>query len=147
MPENSVQLERVFEKPLNLFFIKLTVLRVILLAFLLMFFLISLYTEKDNIFILLFAILPILSIFIVVFLRKSKVIYLGNYTLECSEAGDIFITQLHGHCSKCDGHLKIKKNKKAAFIQCDKDEKHIWNLFEIKKEEKDKKSKRAKKSS
>ena len=58
---------------------------------------------------------------------------------DLSPSGDIYITQLHGHCSKCDGHLKVVKTKKASFIKCDKDPTHVWNLhesFEEKNEEK-----------
>lgn len=131
----GVQLERSIEKPLKIFSIKLTIFRLILICLIVIFYTSSLYFESKNLIAPPFTLVFVLILFFCFYLKKKKVLYFGEYNLEASEAGDIFITQLHGHCSKCDGHLKIIKTKKASFIQCDKDNNHVWNLFEVKNKE------------
>lgn len=132
---NDVNLERVFEKPIKIFGKQLKVMRVVLISLVSILYGGSLFYETASILGLIFAIVAFVLFTIMSFLLYKRILYFGEYCLECSPAGDLFLTKLHGHCSKCDGHLRIKKNKKASFIQCNKNPKHVWNLFEHEKKE------------
>lgn len=136
--KNDVKLERVFEKPIKIFGKQLKVMRVVLISIILALYGGSLFYETSSTVGIILSILAICLLLVMSFLLYKKILYFGEYCLECSAAGDLFLTKLHGHCSKCGGHLRIKKNKKASYIQCQKDEKHIWNLFEneVKEEKK-----------
>lgn len=58
----------------------------------------------------------------------KTIIYFGEYSLEVSASGDIFITKLSGHCTLCLGNLKVIKNKKGTFLQCREDKNHCWDV-------------------
>ncbi len=138
MKKNDVSLERVFEKPIKIFGKQLKVMRVILISLVSVIYGASLFYETNSYIALAWALLSLVLLSVMALLLYKRILYFNEYCLECSPAGDLFLTKLHGHCSKCDGHLRIKKNKKTSYIQCDKDANHVWNLFEneVKEEKK-----------
>ena len=128
--ETNPKLERVLEKPIKVFGKQLKVLRVILAASVGVLYTGSLYKETLSYTPLVFCILFLIVLIISGLLMLKKILYFGKYNLECSSAGDVYITQLQGICPKCKGSLKIVKQNNTKKILCDKDNNHIWNLKE-----------------
>lgn len=132
--KDDVQLERTYEKALTIFSKPVRVKKLILISLTGMFVGIIGYLEVALIFWLVLAFLfAVLFIFAALLYQKS-ILYFGEYSIEASPSGDMFLTKLHGHCSKCDGHLKVIKKRKGvnefvSYIQCDKNKDHVWNLY------------------
>lgn len=132
MAKENVQLDRVVEKPLTIFGKPVRVKKLILIAFTGIFLGIMGYMELQAIGWMIFGLLNLALLIFSVMLIQKTILYFGENSIECSPSGDIFLTKLHGHCPRCDGHLKLVKKRKGLneyimYIQCDKDEKHIWN--------------------
>ncbi len=132
MKNDDVQLERVVEKPLTIFGKPVRVKKLILIAFTGIFLGVLGYLEINAIGWLIFALCNIALLIFSVMLIQKTILYFGEYSIEASPSGDMFLTKLHGHCTKCDGHLKLVKKRKGlneyiTYIQCDKNEKHVWN--------------------
>ena len=126
--KNDVRLERVYEKHITVFGRPLRLKRIILISMMGTILGVSGYMEIAAIWWLAFAFLFIcLGIFSILLYIKS-IIYIGEYSLECTPSGDIFITKLFGQCTVCLGELKIIKNSKGTFIQCQEDKSHIWDI-------------------
>ena len=128
--ETNPKMERVLEKPIKVFGKQLKVLRVILAASVGVLYTGSLYSETSSYTPLAFGILFLSILIIASLLMLKKILYFGKYNLECSSAGDVYLTQLQGICPKCKGSLKIVKQNNTKKILCDKDNNHIWNLKE-----------------
>lgn len=133
MKKDDVQLQRVYEKPLTIFSKPVRVKKLILIALTGLFLGTLGYLEVQLISWLIFAVFNFILFVFAILLYQKSIIYFGETCVEASASGDIFITKLHGHCSKCDGHLKIIKKRKGlntfvSYIQCDKNPTHVWNL-------------------
>jgi len=135
---NDVELQRVYEKPLTVFSKPIRVKKLILISITGMFLGVLGYIEVNLIAWIVFAIFFLALFIFALILNQKSILYFGEYSVEASPSGDMFLTKLHGHCSKCGGHLRIVKKKKVSFIQCENDKKHVWNLFENYEEEKKK---------
>ena len=129
MKKDDVQLERIYEKPLTIFGKPMRVKKLMLIALVMIFLGVFGYSEVNLIGWIVAAVLGVALLIFSAFLYQKSILYFGKYSLEASPSGDMFITILHGHCSKCDGHLKVVKKGKVSYIQCDKDPKHVWNLY------------------
>ncbi len=124
--KNDVRLERVYEKQIKVFGKPLKIKRLMLISMVGMLLGISGYSEIYAIGWLIVAIIFFcLGLFSILLYSKS-ILYFGEDSLECSPSGDIFITKLFGQCTICLGELKIVKNSKGVFIQCQEDKNHIW---------------------
>ncbi|NQY52437.1 MAG: hypothetical protein HRT42_02585 [Campylobacteraceae bacterium] len=146
---NGVKLERSYEKHIKVFGKSLKVLRVILIAVVGIVYTVMLANENGSYIPMAFAIFFIALLVFAIYLRQKSFIYFGEYCLEASEAGDIYLTMLHGHCPKCEGHLKLVKKRKGlgkfvTYILCDKNSTHIWNAFSNSKDDKNKKKNESK---
>ena len=139
MKKDDVQLQRVYEKPLNIFSKPVRVKKLMLISFVGLFLGVAGFLEVA---LVLWIVVGLISLALLVFsvlLHQKSILYFGEYSIEASPSGDMFLTKLHGHCSKCDGHLKIVKkrkglNKIVSYIQCDKESSHRWNLYANEKE-------------
>ncbi len=126
--ENDVQLERIYEKQVTVFGKPLRVKRLILISLSGLLLGILGYMEISAIAWLVVAFF-FLCLFIFSFLLFQKtILYFGEYCVEASSSGDIYVTKLFGQCTICLGELKIVKNKKGTFIQCQEDKTHMWNI-------------------
>lgn len=133
MKKDDVQLQRVYEKPLMIFNKALRVKKLILIAITGLVVGLLGFWENAFLFWLLFALFNLSVLIFSILLFQKSILYFGEYSVEATPSGEMFITKLHGHCSKCDGHLKIIKKRKGlnrfiSYIQCDKDANHVWNL-------------------
>lgn len=127
--ENDVRLERVYEKQIKVFGKPLRVKRLILISLTGMLLGILGFLEISAFYWLVTAFL-FFCLFIFSFLLYNKsILYFGEYSVEASASGDIFITKLYGQCTICLGELKIVKSSKGTFIQCQEDKTHIWNVY------------------
>ena len=127
--ENDVRLERIYEKQVTVFGKPLRVKRLILISLMGILLGVSGYVEINAFAWLIFAFV-FFALFVFSFLLFYKtILYFGEYSIEASPSGDIFVTKLFGQCSICLGELKIVKNKKGTFIQCQEDKKHIWDAY------------------
>lgn len=124
------KLQRVLEKPIKIFAKQLKIIRVILIAGAGILYTGMLFNETSSYTPLIFLILLVILLGISVLLMLKKILYFGKYNLECSSAGDVYLTQLQGICPKCKGSLKIVKKNNTKKIQCDKNDSHIWDLKE-----------------
>ena len=124
------KLERVLEKPIKIFGKQLKIIRVMLIAGAGILYTGMLYNETSSYTPLIFLILLIILLGVSALLMLKKILYFGKYNLECSSAGDVYLTQLQGICPKCKGSLKIVKKNNTKKIQCDKNDSHIWDLKE-----------------
>jgi len=126
--KNDVRLERVYEKQIKIFGKPLKVKRLMLISMMGILLGVSGYYEIYAIAWLVFTIVFLcLGVFSILLYQKS-ILYFGEYSLECTSSGDIFITKLFGQCTVCLGELKIIKNSKGIFIQCKEDKNHIWDV-------------------
>jgi len=128
--ETSPKLKRVLEKPLKVFGKQLKVIRVILIALVGIAYAGMLYNQTLSYTPLVFGSTLVLLLIISGLLMYKRILYFGKYNLECSSAGDIYLTQLQGICPKCKGELKIVRKNNTKKILCDEDLSHIWNLKE-----------------
>jgi len=132
MKNDEVQLERSYEKNLKIMGKSVRTSRIMLICSLGIVYTVMLFMENSSWIALAFTAF-FASLFAFTFYAKQiGIIYFGEYSLEVSESGDIFITILHGHCPKCEGHLKLHKKRKSfnsfiVYIKCDKNSAHIWN--------------------
>ncbi len=126
--ENDVKLERVYEKQITVFGKPLRVKRLILISLTGLLLGILGYMEIYAIAWLIVAIFFFcLAVFSLALYIKT-ILYFGEYCVEASPSGDIYVTKLFGQCTICLGELKIVKNKKGTFIQCQEDKSHIWDI-------------------
>lgn len=140
MKKDDVQLQRTYEKPLTVFSKPVRVKKLMLISIVGLFLGIVGFLEVA---LILWVIIGVLSLAMLTFsalLYQKSILYFGEYSVEASPSGDMFLTKLHGHCSKCEGHLKIVKKRKGfneiiSYIQCDKNSSHRWNLYANEKEE------------
>jgi hypothetical protein len=130
MKNENPKLERVLEKPIKVFGKQLKVLRVILAASVGVLYTGTLFNETQSLTPLIFTVMFGIVLIIAGLLMMKKILYFPTFNLECSSAGDVFITKLEGICPTCKGSLKIKTKNKVKVIQCDKDKNHTWNLKE-----------------
>lgn len=127
--ENDVRLERIYEKQVKLFGKPLRVKGLILISFVGMLLCFFGYIKMSAlIWFLIGFIFLCLFIFSFLLFRKS-ILYFGEYSVEVTASGDMFITKLFGQCSICLGELRIVKNSKGTFIQCKEDKTHIWDVY------------------
>jgi len=125
--ENDVQLERIYEKQITVFGKPLRVKRLILISLTGMLLGVSGYMEISAITWLVVAFL-FFCLFVFSFILYQKtILYFGEYCIEASPSGDMYVTKLFGQCTICLGELRILKNKKGTFIQCQEDKSHIWD--------------------
>jgi len=124
------KLERILEKPIKVFGKQLKIIRVILIAGAGILYTGMLFNETHSYTPLVFLILLLILLGISALLMFKRILYFGKYNLECSSAGDVYLTQLQGICPKCKGSLKIVKKDNTKKILCDKNDNHIWNLKE-----------------
>jgi len=128
--EKNPTLQRVLEKPIKVFGKQLKILRVILAICAGILYTGMLFNETLSYTPLIFLILFIILLIISSLLMTRRILYFGKYNLECSSAGDVYLTQLQGICPKCKGALKIVRKNSTKKILCDKNSSHIWNLKE-----------------
>lgn len=133
MKKDDVELQRTYEKPLMVFSKPVRVKKLILISITGLFLGTMGYMEVNLIAWLIFAVLNFFLLIFSFLLYQKSILYFGQYCIEASPSGDMFLTKLHGHCSKCDGHLRIVKKRKGlnnfiSYIQCDKNDSHVWNL-------------------
>ena len=127
--ENDVRLERIYEKQVKLFGKPLRVKGLILISFVGMLLCFFGYIKMSAlIWVLVGFIFFCLFIFSFLLYRKS-ILYFGEYSVEVTASGDMFITKLFGQCSICLGELRIVKNSNGTFIQCKEDKTHIWDVY------------------
>jgi hypothetical protein len=126
----NVKLERIYEKRVTFFGNQVRIKRLILISLICVIFGLTGYSGSSNNSWLIFTI--VCSTFFISFfiLFQKSILYFGEYSIEVSASGDIFVTKLHGHCSLCDGHIKVEKSKKGSFLRCTKNPKHYWNMNE-----------------
>lgn len=145
MKKDNIKLERSYEKNIKIFGKSLKTMRIILISLVGIVYTVVLANENGSIVPMVFTFLFLILLVFTIYLKQKGFIYFGEYCLEASESGDIFVTILHGHCPKCDGHLKLVKKRKSlskyvTYIICDKNSSHIWNanadVPKAKKEEK-----------
>ena len=126
--KNDVRLERVYEKHITVFGKPLRLKRLMLISMTGILLGVVGYWEIYAIGWLVFAFIFLcLGIFTFILYYKT-IFYIGEYSLEVTPSGDIFLTKLYGHCTICLGDLKIVKNSKGTFIQCQQDKSHIWDV-------------------
>lgn len=130
MKNEKVNLQRVYERPVKIFNKQLKVTRVILIASVFLIYCGMMYYEIDHPVFLVMGLIPLTILAICFILMKSRILYFGEQSLECSSAGDLYITVMKGTCPKCQGDLKIKKFFSKAIIECQKNKQHTWNLDE-----------------
>lgn len=126
--ENDVRLERIYEKQVTIFGKPLRVKRLILISLTGLLLGILGYLE---IFAIAWLVVAFFFFCLFVFsfiLFKKSILYIGEYSIEASTSGDIYVTKLFGQCTICLGDLKIVKNKKGTFIQCKEDKSHVWDV-------------------
>lgn len=125
--ENDVKLERVYEKQVTILGKPLRVKQLILISLIGLSFGVLGYIEINAVAWGIVAFFFFcLSVFSFLLYLKS-ILYLGEYCIEVSPSGNMFVTKLFGQCTICLGELRIVKNKKATFIQCQEDKNHIWD--------------------
>lgn len=124
--KNDVRLERVYEKQVTVFGKALKIKRLMLISMMGILLGVSGFYEINAIAWLVVAFIFLCLGIFCIFLYFRTILYFGEHSLECSASGDIFITKLFGQCTICLGELKIVKNSKGTFIQCQEDKKHIW---------------------
>lgn len=134
MKKDDVEVQRVYEKPLMVFSKPVRVKKLILISLTGLFLGVLGFLEVQLIAWGVFAFLNASLLIFSVLLYQKSLLYFGEYCVEASSSGDMFITKLHGHCSKCDGHLKIVKKRKGlnsfiSYLQCSKNSNHVWNLY------------------
>ncbi|MFA9375013.1 MAG: hypothetical protein ACERKK_12745 [Poseidonibacter sp.] len=130
MNTQNPKLERIFEKPIKIFGKQLKIMRVILIFIASILYTGMLYVEINSTISLVFSMIFTIFLIMSIILMKKRILYLGKYNLECSVAGDVYLTQLQGICPKCKGFLKISKKDGVKIIQCQTQNDHIWNLEE-----------------
>lgn len=126
--ENDVKLERIYEKQITVFGKPLRIKRLILISLTGLLLGILGYIEISAISWLVVAFLFVCILIFSLLLYKKTILYLGEYCLEASPSGDMYVTKFSGQCTICLGELKIVKNSKGTFIQCQEDKNHIWDI-------------------
>jgi len=122
--KEDIKLQRVYEKPIKIFGKQLKIMRVILIALVTMVYTGFVFYETRSITPLLFGTFGFALFVFAILLMVKRILYIKDFNLECSVAGDVYITKLRGVCPKCKGELKIVKN----LIQCQNNSDHKWDL-------------------
>lgn len=130
MKKEKVTLERVYERPIKILSKQLKVTRVILIASVFLVYCGMMFYETTYNAFLVVALIPITLLIISFLLMQKRILYFGEQCLECSSAGDLYITIIKGICPKCQGDLKIIKKMSSSIIECQKNKEHTWNLDE-----------------
>jgi len=126
--DDDVKLERIFEKQIKLFGKALRVKQLFLISTFALGLAIPGFFFIGGIVCMIFILLSfVLFVFSLLLLYKN-ILYLGEYCIEVSPLGEIFITKLFGQCTICLGELKIVNSSKGTFIQCKVDQNHIWKV-------------------
>jgi len=122
--KEDIKLQRVYEKPIKIFGKQLKIMRVILIALICMVYTGFVFYETRSIIPLIFGSFGLGLFILAIIVMIKKIIYIKDFNLECSAAGDVYITKLRGVCPKCKGDLKIVNR----FIVCSKNTSHKWDL-------------------
>lgn len=128
MQKDDVKLERVYEKPITIFSKPVRVKKLMLISIVGILLGVMGYIEIKAMAWLIFTFFSIFLFIFSYFLQDRSILYFGESSIEATASGDIYLTKLHGHCSRCDGHLKIIKKDNRKYIQCDKNSEHIWTV-------------------
>ncbi len=123
----KVELKRVYEKAIKIFGKQLKIVRVILIFSVLLLYFIAMYLQTENTIFAILGIIPFTTLILSIILLQKKILYLGEYSFECSNAGDVYFTKLKGICPTCGGKLKILNGE---YIQCQKNKEHRFFLHE-----------------
>lgn len=126
MKKDDVKLERIYEKHITVFGKPLRIKRLMLISIVGTTLGIMGYIEIKALAWLIFTGLNVFLFIFVYLLQSRSILYFGESSLEATPSGDIFLTKLHGHCSRCDGHIKVIKKQNKTWLQCDKNSEHIW---------------------
>ncbi len=142
MKNDDVKLERSYEKNLKIMGRSLRTSRIMLICSLGIVYTVMLFMENNSWIALAFTGFFTALLAFTFYAKQIGIVYFGEYSLEVSASGDIFITILHGHCPKCEGHLRLHKKRKTfnsfvVFIKCNRNDSHIWNADAFEKEHKD----------
>ncbi|AXX92008.1 hypothetical protein CPU12_00215 [Malaciobacter molluscorum LMG 25693] len=124
----KIKLKREIEKPIKVFGKQLKLTRVLLILIVGLIYFISLYFEIRTLTPLIIGIIPAILFIIALIVYQNRIIYFGNYSIECSNAGDLYLTKLKGRCPTCDGQLKIVKKFNTEYIQCQNNSEHKFYL-------------------
>jgi len=140
MKNDDVKLERSYEKNIKIMGKSLRTSRIMLICTLGIVYTVMLFMENNSWIALAFTGFFTALLAFTFYAKQIGIVYFGEYSLEVSASGDIFITILHGHCPKCEGHLKLHKKRKTfntfiVFIKCDLNDSHIWNADAFEKEQ------------
>lgn len=127
MKKDNFNLERVYEKPIKIFGKQLKIMRVLLIGLVTMVYTGFVYYEIQTLTPAFFFCLGLFIVANSLYLMNKKILYISDYSIECSSAGDVYLTKLEGICPKCKGKLKIIRNQ----IRCLENSEHKWNLTEI----------------
>lgn len=132
MKKEKVSIERVYEKPIKVFNKQLKVTRVLLITSVFLIYCGTMFYETDQKAFLVLGLIPVTILILGFFLIQKRILYFGEHCLECSTAGDIYITKIKGICPRCKGELRIVKKSNDSIIQCQQNSEHTWNLDEQK---------------
>lgn len=124
----KVILKREIEKPIKVWGKQLKLTRVLLILSVGLIYFISLYIEIKTLTPLIIGIIPAILFIISLRLYQNRIVYFGNYSIECSNAGDLYLTKLKGNCPTCGGQLKIIKKSNTEYIQCQNNTEHKFYL-------------------
>jgi len=122
--KEDIKLQRTYEKPIKIFGKQLKIMRVILIALIWMVYAGFVFYETKSITPLIFGSLGLILFILSIILMTKRILYIKDFNLECSAAGDVYITKLRGVCPKCQGELKVIKK----YIVCSKNTNHKWDL-------------------
>lgn len=128
--KEKIDLQRVYEKPITVFGKQLKITRVLLIAGVFALYCGMMFFETNHKAFLILGLLPVIVLVLGFILTQKRIIYFGEYSFECSNAGDLFLTILKGTCPKCKGELKIEKKGNKSIVKCKNNSEHTWNLDE-----------------
>lgn len=126
----KVKLIREIEKPIKIFGKQLKITRVVLILAAFLIYFVALYYETKSNTPLVLGIIPLVLLSFTLILIKNRILYIGKYNIECSNAGDLYITKLKGSCPKCNGQLKVVKKLNDQFVICKNNKEHKFYLQE-----------------
>lgn len=126
----KVKLTREIEKPIKVFGKQLKVTRVVLILVAFLIYFVALYYEIKTYTPLILGIIPLILIFFTLILIQKRILYISSYNIECSSAGDLYITKLKGNCPKCQGELKVIKKLNEQYVICKNNKEHKFYLQE-----------------
>ncbi|WP_404320228.1 hypothetical protein [Malaciobacter canalis] len=126
----KVKLIREIEKPIKIFGKQLKITRVVLILAAFLIYFVALYYETKSNTPLVLGIIPLVLLSFTLILIKNRILYIGKHNIECSNAGDLYITKLKGFCPKCQGELKVVKKLNDQFVICKNNKEHKFYLQE-----------------